>query len=595
MKHTVQNAFECVESGSYLLKLAVPPQPSYLLCKDSGRLFAWIAAGDCSCEDKRDVTTRYGSWRVTAQNDEEILFEREDVSTVWKEKRFVLTAREDSLEIRHQLTGEGVLEDVRFFRSTFDGAEYGFAGNFDEVWSAAPNFREQDWYHPTARVIIAYGDDLSMCSGGHALASVPHVMALHDRRDQALLGAAVFACPGEYLWDEMIWNPEVRTPLTDFAGDNSMAGGFAITYYGKKRVKGKWCSPSLVFTFPKALDAVVPTALEYAYKNGFLSRPERRSVPQWWNEPIYCTWHDQCAMVRKDTVNYHDHYPSPGTAATEELTERWLNLLIEHNAKPGIVILDDKWQKSKLDGEPDTDKWPDMRRWIDQCHERGIRVFLWDAAWHNEDIPEDEAITRDGKIVCGDVTNPRYEARLRRKIRLSFSDEPGCLNADGVKIDGLLGLPGGRGLVNHGNLWGLELQRRFLEIYYDEAKRIKPEVCISTFSCHPYLDAQTDMVRLADMYVYRLTTADSMRRRAKIYRDCHPYTPIDTDGQMHFHYADDYLDDLPIQRELGIPSLYAAEFARRERFYLAPITGKITENDYRAFAESFAEFRNINE
>lgn len=581
-----------IDSLHYTMTLAVPPAPSYFFYKKSGRLFGFIAAGDCDPAGGSDGTLSSGKWQYHVSEDGSVQLRREETSSVWEHKAFLIHARHDGVEFQHELSGKGVLNEVRFFRACFDGREYGFAGDIDEVYSAAPNFREQHYYHTSSRVCISYGNDLSVATGAHALASVPHVMALHDRRDRAYLAAGVFAPQGEYLWDDFLWNPDAKLPPTDYAGDALLGGGFAVSYAGKKTVDGTWLSPRLVFTFPDREDEILKCALEYAYRKNDLPRPVKREQPAWWRTPIYCPWHDQSALFMKDEADYHKAHCSAGEFCTEEWTERWLNLLISHDAKPGIVILDDQWQKRLISADPDTDKWPDLRGWIERCHERGIRVFLWYPAWHRQEIPADEAITRNGEIVCGDITLPKHEARVREMIRRYFSDAPDGLNADGIKIDGLLGLPVGSGLKNHADLWGLELQRCFLRVVYEEAKKTKASSCVSVYTANPYLDAYTDMVRLADMYTSRLTPRNAMLDRKAVYDATHPYAPLDTDGQLNFHQTEDYIDTLVLEAELGVPTLYNAEFVRRHRLFFQPAYHPFTENDYREISRIFRDCRN---
>ncbi|MDD5704513.1 MAG: hypothetical protein PHR35_01205 [Kiritimatiellae bacterium] len=95
-------------------------------------------------------------------------------------------------------------------------------------------------------------------------------------------------------------------------------------------------------------------------------------------------------------------------------------------------------------------------------------------AWSTEGLPAEECVLRDGAPVACDITHPKYERRFSEMVRRWFSAGPDGLNADGVKVDGSLSLPTGPGLKNHGNLWGLELQRRYLSILYEEAKRCEP-------------------------------------------------------------------------------------------------------------------------
>ena len=581
-----------VENRYGKLTLALPPQPSYFFCKTTKRLFGMIAGGDCTASEKKEDVSETENWQIETLDNGDLLLKRSESSAVWKKKTFCLRVTSNAFCWYHELEGEGKLEDVRFFRSCYQGREYGFAGNFDEVYTAAPNFREQQWFHPCSRVVISNGNDSSPNTGLHALASVPHVMGLHDRRDKTLMGVAAFAEPGEYLWDEMIWNPEVLISPSDYHGDLVRAGGFALSYYGKKQINGNWTSPELVFTFPDKVENTLGTALEYAYTEKLLPRPKKHKITAWWQEPIYCMWDDQTALAFKSEIDYH-RVPdgNPGEFASEYWADRWLDKLAENNIKPGIIILDDKWQKTKVAADPDTEKWKDLRGWIDRCHEKGIRVFLWGLAWHNEDIPLDEAITRDGEIVAGDVTNPAYEKRLREKVYRYFSSDPGCLNADGVKIDGLMALPVGRGLKNYGNIWGLELQKRFLQTVYSEAKKVKPEVCISTFTANPYLDEFSDMVRLADMFTYRLTTEDSMRWRYSVFKTTNPYVLIDTDSQLNYNLDPDYLHALDVGAEMGIPTIYNAEFLRRNRYFFAADYRTLTREEYRKTAEIFAKHR----
>ncbi len=593
MKHIFENSIHIVDAQSYRLSLVVPPQTSFLFCKHTSRLFAFAAGGDCTVTGRNDTICETSDWVFEELKDGSLRFRRNEKSPVWQSKCFIIEAAEDYLEYFHELDGEGDLEEVRYLRCCAGEDEFGFAGDFDEVYSVAPNFREQKYFHPTSKFLISFGNDLSAVTGAHALASVPHAVGLHDRRDKGCLAVGVFAEPGEYMWDEFVWNPEVVNSPTNYHGDDALAGGFAIRYFGKKHIAGAWTTPRLIMTFPSEYEDTLKSTLEHAYSKGYMPRPEPHEIFSWWREPIYCTWDDQTALAVQQQCNLiKRNGPSAGSFCTQDLTDRWLDMLISRGAKPGIVVLDDKWQKSKYSYEPDTEKWPDLRNWIDKCHERGIRVFLWELAWQTEDVPFDEAIVRDGRTIVGaDVTNPKYEAKLREKIRRYFSDEPDCLNADGVKIDGLLALPTGRGLANYRNIWGLELQKYYLEVFYDAAKKIKKDVCIGLYTANPYLDKYTDMTRLADMYTSRLLTVDSMRWRADVFAVTHPYCPMDTDSQPNYCIDPDYLKVFDVQKELGIPTVYNAQYLRRGHLFFKPVYGEAGEEYYKKIAEVFAEYR----
>lgn len=555
------------------------------------QIYFFHPGGDCDLMEAQDECTAYSDWEILSEG-EKIVIRRFETSKVWvrKEVRFVFT--QDAIELYFILEGRGQVDEVRYCRGCYRGMEYGFAGEFDELYTVAPSFSERLFYHPTDSFSISCGNDLSDMVGGHALASCPHCFGLHDRRDEKYLVAGIVARPGEYTYDAYRWNPMVKIPPTPYHGDCRLAGGFAIEYAGKKEVAGVWETPRLVFTFAPSCDKVLPAYLNCSYKNGYLPKPKRRKTFQWWNSPIYCTWHDQGAMAHLgNDVNYCKWTGKQANDfLNEALLEEWLGALIDHDCKPGIIILDDRWQKNLNDGAPDTKRFSDMRKWIESCHKRGMRVFLWTAAWNNDNLPPEQCMTRDGKPICCDITNPAYEARFREMLRVYFSDAPDCLNADGVKMDGLLGLPTGKGLNNYGNLWGLELQKLYLKILFEETKKHKLEACISTFTAHPYLAEYCDMVRIADMYTNRLTPHQTMLHRAEVYRQTCPYAQIDTDGQFEMYMLDDYASELAEQAKIGIPTLYNAKYLRRQRFFLPASYNELTEDDYEKIAKVLKQF-----
>jgi hypothetical protein len=85
-------------------------------------------------------------------------------------------------------------------------------------------------------------------------------------------------------------------------------------------------------------------------------------------------------------------------------------------------------------------------------------------------------------------------------MRYLFGDEPGCLNADGLKIDYLGGkvFPEYRA---HDLSWrGEELFiRNTMKMYYDEMKEYQPDACMIGISIHPSFIECQDMIRTYDV------------------------------------------------------------------------------------------------
>ena len=570
---SIPNAGYHIGAKQYKLDLFEGIESARLTLRKSTQEYWFSPSGSVNSVKKCDEIASFEKWQKKEEKGA-VVFTRAEKSVLWKKKVTTLICREDSLEFFVNVEGSNQVEDVRFFRTCVNGAEYGFAGEFDEVINTAPNFHCKIFYHPVESFTTSFAEDLSPAVGGQALASCCSCIGMRDRTERKYLVAGAAARPGEYTWDSFRWNPAPFMPSTGYIGDQMKGGGFALEYAGKKSVEGEWETPRLILSFCESCDDILPSYLKECYGRGFLPKPHRRRIQNWWNSPIYCTWHDQTGAAMMDKSNYIGHNgPHAREFCTEELVEEWLNELIAHDCKPGILILDDKWQLNLNDADPDPEKFTDMRGWIERCHQRGIKVFLWTAAWNNDNVPMDEAITRDGKVVCGDITNPKYEARLREMVRRYFSDAEGCLNADGVKIDGLLALPMGPGLKNNENLWGLELQKRYLDIFYEEAHKTKKDVCVSTFVANPYLADTSDMVRLADMYHSRLSTRRAMQQRAEVYACTMPHTLIDTDGQFQFSVIDHAPSLIADQMKWGIPQSTTANFCGSTASLFLPGTG----------------------
>ena len=580
-----------IESSFYLLEIRPKEALAYLAIKGTHQKHLFFPGGACNPVGKRDETRGFGPVSA-ASKDGVVRLTFAEQSTLWKRKKHTWLCGEKSIEVFYDLEGRGDIERAHFFRGYLDGEERGMGSDMDEVFSTCPNFQEKLFFHPGESFSLSAGNHAEMPVGSQALASPCYCVGLHDRRDTAFWSVGLAAIPGKYTWDAFQWNPPALLPPTWYVGDSAIGGAFAAVYDGKLRIDGAWQSPSLIMTFASDRYDVLRQYLDYCYSHGYLLRPPERKAATWWSEPIYCTWHDQMATA---TVADKDDKVGLGKNAfefcTQKLTDKWIRILEKNGCKPGTVILDATWAVNRNSGEPDQRKWPTMRKWIERCHGRGLRVFVWLESWSTEGLPPEECVTRDGKPVACDITNPKYVRRFQEMIRRCFSDAPDCLNADGIKVDGQLSVPTGPGLRSHRGVWGLELQRLYLKTLWEEAKKLKPDVCISTFTLNPLLAEYTDMVRIADMFTPRLTAHETMLHRSALYRVAQPQAVIDTDGQVAFYTLDDYNTELAEQARIGVPSLYAAELVCRKRFFLPLRVTKITKDDYRVFAKVFDQYR----
>jgi hypothetical protein len=244
----------------------------------------------------------------------------------------------------------------------------------------------------------------------------------------------------------------------------------------------------------------------------------------------------------------------------QDLYDQWLSRLEHHGIVPGTIVIDDRWQLTYGDMEPDPAKWPALREWIAARQARGQRVLLWWRAWSADGLPAEECVLdAGGRAVAADPSNPAYRLRVQRIMERLLGD----LGADGFKIDFTQWFPSGSHLKSYGSTWGLALLHELLATMYDAAKRVKPDALMVTHTPHPAFGDVTDMVRLNDVLEYDargepVPAVDQLRFRHAVAAHAMPGHLIDTD-QWPMPGKADWLAYAEAQASLGVPALYYAE------------------------------------
>jgi len=307
-----------------------------------------------------------------------------------------------------------------------------------------------------------------------------------------------------------------------------------------------WITP-LCFTFNDSEWQGISDYRNYLLDNQYIVDPpmSQRNIPQWWMEPLVCTWGEQGV----DGVAFGN----PG------FNYNWVrNYVQEQEQKLGYsnftLILDDKWQQYYGDPDPAPGRFTYLRSLIDELHTNGHHVMLWWQCWHAEtgSLAEQMGITDQGII---DATHPDYVNYVQQCMYKMLSSDPGCLNADGFKMDYIFDIRNpetATGYANPALGIGLRELYRYMEVWYNEAKNIKPE-CLITFSGpDPHFSAVQDMNRLNDGDGTHSTTW--WQNRARISTLAAPNLLIDGDGCDM--YYDLIFPHLVTSSVYGVPSLY---------------------------------------
>lgn len=535
-----------VSADAYRLATAAD-RPFVLLQRPTGELLAELfVPGSVHPLHDRDDTAALDGWQ-TAEEGEAIVLSLRAASSVWDEKvyRFCCTPQRFTYEI--EIAGVGALAEVHYFGGYASanvrwGSGFFPSGqHFTDAFSPEPNREEASHFDPASSAAIN-------------LTGVP----LPGRADWFFTPppycfAVAHQGAGEPLWLGLgVEAPAGENGYTDYRYHGG-PGSFYLTlnYEGQTRVAGRRRLPAIGFDFRRDPYGAVAAHVQALRRAGYAPPRQRAERPAWWRSPIFCGWGAQCYLASLEQAGG----ARPPDLARQALYERFLRELETNGVAPGIVVLDDKWQASYGGNEVDEAKWPDLPGFVRGQHAAARRVLLWLKMWDPEGLPPAECVRNAAGVpIAADPGAPAYEARLRAAVRRMVGADG--YDADGFKIDFSARIPSGPGLQHHGQRWGLELMRRYLQIIAEEARRVKPDALVMAHTPHPYLADVVDMIRLNDMNVGR-DIARAMQHRARIAAIACPDAVIDTDNWPITDRAS-WRTYLPLQAELGVPSLYYA-------------------------------------
>lgn len=258
----------------------------------------------------------------------------------------------------------------------------------------------------------------------------------------------------------------------------------------------------------------------------------------WWHNPLYCTWGDQCRLSGEGI--------SKNESLTRERLLGWAQKIRTFYDGEVNFIIDDGYFVGMGDFRLRPELYPtvdDFRELIAELKRRRFRVILWYTPFwleaHGAAVAEhpewilhrpdgtllDETGDWKGKFHF-DWSHPGLRGHQRNLIRHFLVD----LDADGFKIDMTYAHPPTRDIAPHDPTWaaGNQFCKRVLEFIYAEATSIKPDVFLTINGVEPYLQPFTSAIRLNDLF--NLTDATKWYERAELTARLMPGVAIDVDG-----------------------------------------------------------------
>lgn len=533
--------------------------------------------------DAVDISLEIPKIKVLSMKREELKLLLLTKSSLWGQKKTFYTFRPDSFESYVRVKGKGVINRVYFFMGMLKDVIIGSVPGFDYFSPGCPNFLGKKYFSPNEYFSINVG--LETTYWGPALNSGPFFYVFSKEGVKQCFSAGLITQKGENIFQCFDFNYKPKEVLATH--DNIVnTQSFSMGYFGNLKVDGEWESPRLVFQFGKDKDDCLKKYCNLLEDRQSIQPAKENRIYRWWKNPIFCGWHEQQALgIKKQKKKLSISIPEGGKCVRAECTQKnhkgWLDILKKHRIPIGTVIIDAEWQKKLATFKIDKEKWPDMRGFVDSCHQEGVKVLLWIQAWSKEGLVKKECIQKDGVSVSMDPTSPKYQRRLEEGIEYMLSTAPDCLNADGLKIDGTATIPVGYKIKTHRDIYGFELQHYYLSIIYRKAKSVKKDALISVYIANPYFRDVCDMVRLGDLYSVYGRPLDTLRERAKVVRISMKNKIIDTDGNFYFSMEEDFLKELQEQVNIGIPTIYQAKNLIQHRVFNNSVLRTLSSSDYR--------------
>ncbi len=459
------------------------------------------------------------------------VFEWKTKSNLWEEKLCHLTCYEDRAEFTVTVKGKGNVDSVKYF--TYNKQ------TDDKVKQVKGS---QDFYEGFYPNIYEMGEEATYRAdrekGVNSTLTVP-TMFLHAFKTAGIneiLSFSVVAEMGEHNFTKLVYDPDMY---------------FTTDQDGHTHVDGCWTAPKVVITTADSYYNACEKYRDYYFENGICEKNSVIKRPRFWYGPIACGWFEQQASGE------------PGVRITdmakESLYRNMLRKFDERDVHPNILIIDDKWMTDYGTATVNTDKWPDLRGFIDENRrERGIHTFLWFRLWpeENECVPHEYCVYDEiEKVYEADPSHPGFREMLKETVHRLISSDEGCYNADGLKVDFGFRWPRGRKALSHSSKYGAELIYEYIKLIHDVAKEAKPHAVINASPAHPMFDSIVDHARLHDYDAKNRRTLEEFAHRAKIWGTALPSSLIDMDGGA-VSTNRDVMRFLLGQADYGIPDLY---------------------------------------
>lgn len=288
--------------------------------------------------------------------------------------------------------------------------------------------------------------------------------------------------------------------------------------------------------------------------------PEKKkfsALPEWWRRPMVCIYGDQ---LIEECVG-------------QGIDDKWVDKIAtlaerDWGMKEFNLVIDDSWQLShSMKPVVDTKRFPNLRGFIEGMRKRGHHVLLWMTPLMDKITNGFKTLSEELYVVTDyecpspyykdfpgtyflDYTSDNARKFIRETVETLFGSGEGQLAADGVKLDFLANHrdPSLTQTYAHPERGiGMREMYLFYEMFYEEAKRVNPDVIIDATVGDPRFERFVDYNRMHDTHSGNI----EKDLRVRISSLACPGLLIDSDGALMFkawlkpHYIDAAVYGIP--------------------------------------------------
>ncbi len=326
--------------------------------------------------------------------------------------------------------------------------------------------------------------------------------------------------------------------LDDFSILVEACGGNKIVKAGET-----YRMPKLLITFPDDEWQSIPLFRQKLLDYGRYVSRKPASIPEWWKDPIICTYGDELATLNIPDVEMN------GPQFNADFVRRIVDVAEkEWGIRHMNLVLDAFWQvQFALEPVADEARFGDMRAFVDEMHARGHHVWAWitpmfDSVANGFEPRSEKLGVLSSRTLAPlgvegcvsiDMTADNAALYYQETAKKLFGSGEGQYNFDGVKLDymALQRDPAIHGPYAHPEKGlGVKELKLFYEMFYAAAKAVKPEAIINSSATDPRFEHLLDFNRLHD------THAGNAEKecRARVSTLACPDLLIDSDGALMY-------------------------------------------------------------